>query len=130
MQLSYHNFRFFLISSRCIITTNGFTDSLVCITVTSFYTLFSLLFNIDENDSGTNCEHIIVLSHCGTRCSYVGSVFLFQTDPLLYDLPPEVTLEEVNSFIALEHGQAMLVNVQRADGQVLCKCYCCSKSVG
>ena len=40
-----------------------FTDSLVCITLTSFYTLFSLLFHVDENDSGTNCEHIIVLSH-------------------------------------------------------------------
>lgn len=51
-------------------------------------------------------------------------VFLYQTDSLLYDLPPEVTLEEVNSFIALEHGQAMLVNVQRADGEVLCRYYC------
>lgn len=40
-------------------------------------------------------------------------------DPLLYDLPPQVTVEEINSCIALEHGQAMIVNVRRADDEVM-----------
>ncbi|ESO85328.1 hypothetical protein LOTGIDRAFT_68319, partial [Lottia gigantea] len=40
-------------------------------------------------------------------------------DPLLQDLPPQVTLEEVNSMIALEHGQAMVVYVRRADDIVM-----------
>ena len=44
-----------------------------------------------------------------------------QNDPLLKDLHPYVTLEEVNSMIALEYGQAMVVNVQRADGDVMRK---------
>jgi len=32
-----------------------------------------------------------------------------------------VTLEEINSYIALEYGQAMVVNVRRADNEVLRK---------
>ncbi|KAK6188816.1 hypothetical protein SNE40_004915 [Patella caerulea] len=41
---------------------------------------------------------------------------LIPSDPLLQDLPGQVTLEEVNSMIALEHGQAMVVFVRRDDG--------------
>ncbi|XP_038943051.1 U11/U12 small nuclear ribonucleoprotein 25 kDa protein isoform X4 [Rattus norvegicus] len=41
-------------------------------------------------------------------------------DPLLCDLPIQVTLEEVNSQIALEYGQAMTVRVCKMDGEVLC----------
>lgn len=44
---------------------------------------------------------------------------LISTDPLLEDLPQEVTLEEVTSQLALEYGQAMSINVCRADGQVM-----------
>ncbi|XP_013417987.1 U11/U12 small nuclear ribonucleoprotein 25 kDa protein [Lingula anatina] len=44
---------------------------------------------------------------------------LIQNDPLLSDLPPEITLEEVNSQIALEYGQALTVNVRREDGEVM-----------
>ncbi|XP_029641128.1 U11/U12 small nuclear ribonucleoprotein 25 kDa protein [Octopus sinensis] len=44
---------------------------------------------------------------------------LICTDPLLEDLPSEVTAEEVKSQIALEYGQAMLINVCRADGEVM-----------
>ncbi|XP_046373187.1 U11/U12 small nuclear ribonucleoprotein 25 kDa protein-like [Haliotis rufescens] len=44
---------------------------------------------------------------------------LIESDPLLKDLPGEVTLEEVNSAIAVEYGQAMVVDVMRADGEVL-----------
>ncbi|XP_058509809.1 U11/U12 small nuclear ribonucleoprotein 25 kDa protein [Solea solea] len=40
-------------------------------------------------------------------------------DPLLCDLPIQVTLEEVNSQIALEYGQAMTVRVLKADGDVM-----------
>ncbi|XP_028841453.1 U11/U12 small nuclear ribonucleoprotein 25 kDa protein [Denticeps clupeoides] len=40
-------------------------------------------------------------------------------DPLLCDLPIQVTLEEVNSQIALEYGQAMTVRVCKADGEVM-----------
>lgn len=41
---------------------------------------------------------------------------IIRTDPLLRDLPPDVTLDELNSLIALEHGRAMTVVVNRADG--------------
>lgn len=62
----------------------------------------------------------LVLSHQEAMSKVEAAIDeIVSTDSLLYDLPPEVTLEEVNSFIALEHGQAMLVNVQRADGEVL-----------
>ncbi|XP_028268342.1 U11/U12 small nuclear ribonucleoprotein 25 kDa protein isoform X2 [Parambassis ranga] len=40
-------------------------------------------------------------------------------DPLLCDLPIKVTLEEINSQIALEYGQAMTVKVLKADGEVM-----------
>ena len=44
---------------------------------------------------------------------------VLQEDPLLCDLPPQVTLEEVNSCIALEYGQAMTINVCKSDGDVM-----------
>ncbi len=34
----------------------------------------------------------------------------------------QVTLEEVNSQIALEYGQAMTVRVLKADGEIMRKC--------
>ncbi|NP_001016702.1 U11/U12 small nuclear ribonucleoprotein 25 kDa protein isoform X2 [Xenopus tropicalis] len=40
-------------------------------------------------------------------------------DPLLCDLPIQVTLEEINSQIALEYGQAMTVRVCKADGEIM-----------
>ncbi|KAF5921019.1 hypothetical protein HPG69_005597 [Diceros bicornis minor] len=40
-------------------------------------------------------------------------------DPLLCDLPIQVTLEEVSSQIALEYGQAMTVRVCKMDGEVM-----------
>lgn len=45
--------------------------------------------------------------------------YIFQNDPLLCDLPAEITLDEINSQIALEYGQAMVVNVRRADDQAM-----------
>lgn len=44
---------------------------------------------------------------------------LLSSDPLLDDLPTAVTLEEVKSLIALEHGQAIHVEIYRADGTSL-----------
>ncbi|XP_023677811.1 U11/U12 small nuclear ribonucleoprotein 25 kDa protein [Paramormyrops kingsleyae] len=44
---------------------------------------------------------------------------LLVQDPLLCDLPIQVTLEEVNSQVALEYGQAMTVRVCKADGEVM-----------
>ncbi|XP_076865419.1 U11/U12 small nuclear ribonucleoprotein 25 kDa protein [Brachyhypopomus gauderio] len=44
---------------------------------------------------------------------------LIVQDPLLCDLPIQVTLEEVNSQVALEHGQAMTVRVSKADGEIM-----------
>ncbi|XP_012678681.1 U11/U12 small nuclear ribonucleoprotein 25 kDa protein [Clupea harengus] len=44
---------------------------------------------------------------------------LIVQDPLLCDLPIQVTLEEVNSQVALEYGQAMTVRVSKADGEVM-----------
>ena len=41
---------------------------------------------------------------------------LLAADALLNDLPSSVTLEEVNSLVALEHGQAMNVIVEKEDG--------------
>ncbi|XP_071950572.1 U11/U12 small nuclear ribonucleoprotein 25 kDa protein-like [Antedon mediterranea] len=40
-------------------------------------------------------------------------------DPLLCDLPIDVTPEEVGLQVALEYGQAMLLNVCREDGEVM-----------
>lgn len=40
---------------------------------------------------------------------------LLASDPLLSDLPPFVTLDEVRSLIALEHGQAIRVVLERED---------------
>lgn len=41
---------------------------------------------------------------------------LISNDPLLGNLHPEVTVEELRSYLALEHGQAMSLRVLRADG--------------
>ncbi|KAG8196745.1 hypothetical protein JTE90_014478 [Oedothorax gibbosus] len=42
---------------------------------------------------------------------------LIASDPLLQYLPSDVTLDELNSLLALEHGRAMTVIVHRADNQ-------------
>jgi len=44
---------------------------------------------------------------------------LIMNDPLLRDLDTHVTLEEVNSMIALEYGQAMVVNIRRVDNEIV-----------
>ena len=44
---------------------------------------------------------------------------IISDDPLLADLPSEVTTEEVGLQIALEYGQAMTVNVQKFTGEMM-----------
>ena len=44
---------------------------------------------------------------------------LLATDPILNDLPSAVTLDEVQSLIALEHGQAINIEILRDDGTSL-----------
>lgn len=41
---------------------------------------------------------------------------LISEDPLLNNLHPEVTTDELRSYLALEHGQAMSLVVHKADG--------------
>lgn len=41
---------------------------------------------------------------------------LISNDPLLNNLHPEVTTDELKSYLALEHGQAMSLVVHKADG--------------
>ncbi len=40
---------------------------------------------------------------------------MIQNDPLLFDLPSDITLDEINAKIDLEHGRSMTVNIRRAD---------------
>ncbi len=44
---------------------------------------------------------------------------LLAADPILENLPTAVTLEEVQSLIALEHGQAIHIEIHREDGTSL-----------
>lgn len=46
-----------------------------------------------------------------------GITELIMSDPLLQYLPSDVTLDELNSLLALEHGRAMTVIIHRADNQ-------------
>ncbi|RUP46664.1 hypothetical protein BC936DRAFT_146660 [Jimgerdemannia flammicorona] len=42
-------------------------------------------------------------------------------DPLLADVPPNPTLEEVDTLIALEEGRAFQIKVERGELKPLCK---------
>lgn len=44
---------------------------------------------------------------------------LLPTDPLLSDLSPDVTVEELRDLIAREHGQAIKMTLHRQDGTIL-----------
>ncbi|XP_063405672.1 U11/U12 small nuclear ribonucleoprotein 25 kDa protein-like [Mytilus trossulus] len=73
-----------------------------------------------QEDEEENCNEDLVLSHQEVMIKVQSTLSdIITADPLLYDLPPQVTLEEINSYIALEYGQAMIVNVRRADDEVL-----------
>lgn len=73
-----------------------------------------------RTESVAKSEKVEVLSHREIMHVVQDTVAgLISNDPLLKDLHPYVTLEEVNSMIALEYGQAMVVNVRRADDEVM-----------
>lgn len=57
------------------------------------------------------------LSHAELKAFFQGALAkLLQGDTVLSDLHPQVTLEEVQALIDLEHGQAMKVFIKKADG--------------
>ena len=58
-------------------------------------------------------------SFCSLMETYEEQLDELLGDPLLSDLPQDVTLEELKSALALEYGQAMTVNVKRDDGNVM-----------
>lgn len=58
-----------------------------------------------------------ILSHAELKKFFQEALsHLLESDPLLSDLHPQVTLEEVKALNELEHGRAMKVYVERADG--------------
>ena len=73
----------------------------------------------DEDDEET-------LPHSEAVDVFQEGLAMVVQDPLLCDLPIQVTLEEVNSQIALEYGQAMTVRVCKMDGEVMRKYRCLS----
>lgn len=69
---------------------------------------------VEEHSELQPCES---LSHQAALDIFEATLSeVIQTDPLLNDLPTQVTLEEVNSQIALEYGQAMAVFVRKGNG--------------
>lgn len=55
------------------------------------------------------------LAHAEAMALWQAGLARLVRDPLLCDLPAQVTPEEIASQIALEYGQAMTVRVRRAD---------------
>lgn len=43
---------------------------------------------------------------------------IIENDPLLRDLPKDVTLEEVTNQLALEHGQSMTIFLHKENGDI------------
>ncbi|XP_053653762.1 uncharacterized protein [Cherax quadricarinatus] len=74
-----------------------------------------------ESDKRTETEHhedseLKTLSHAELKKFFQEALSqLLQDDPLLKDLHPQVTLEEVNALIELEHGRAMKIYIEKAD---------------
>jgi len=81
--------------------------------------LASASFMDSEDTKETTMESDSVTMSHQDALAYVekGIAELIQSDPLLQYLPPGVTLEELNSLLALEYGRAMTVKVHRADGE-------------
>ncbi|XP_042231388.1 U11/U12 small nuclear ribonucleoprotein 25 kDa protein-like isoform X1 [Homarus americanus] len=71
----------------------------------------------EETEMDVNDEsELKTLSHAELKKFFQGALSqLLQDDPILTDLHPQVTLEEVNALIELEHGRAMKIYVEKAD---------------
>ncbi len=65
----------------------------------------------EQAEENTELSHVQAMSIF--RRSLSG---LIQNDPLLFDLPSDITLDEINAKIDLEHGQSMTVYIRRVDG--------------
>ncbi|XP_032834289.2 U11/U12 small nuclear ribonucleoprotein 25 kDa protein [Petromyzon marinus] len=73
----------------------------------------------DEEDEDDDEEDEEKMSHTQFLDVFQEGMARILQDPLLCDLPVGVTLEEIRSQIALEHGRAMTVRVVRGDGDIL-----------
>ena len=60
-----------------------------------------------------------LLAHADVLELFQAALARLVQDPLLCDLPPQVTPEEIGSQVALEYGQAMTVRVCKADGETV-----------
>ena len=73
---------------------------------------------VNDNRANEESEENLPLSHQQAMDLFRnGLLEIIVGDPLLCDLPTDLTLN-VSSFIALEYGQAMTVNVNRRDGKI------------
>lgn len=72
------------------------------------------LVQTEEDNETASFNHDDLLEITKTTLNEV-----IQRDSLLSDLPADVTVEEVNAQIALEHGQSMTVYVIRGNGEEL-----------
>ncbi|XP_014671973.1 PREDICTED: U11/U12 small nuclear ribonucleoprotein 25 kDa protein-like [Priapulus caudatus] len=70
-----------------------------------------------QQESSAECTDQ-TLSHQDAMANVKEGLEALLSDPLMCDLPTDVTLDEVNSQIALEYGRSMTVNVRRADDKV------------
>lgn len=68
----------------------------------------------DNNDSEIDISHEELMKLTSSALAD-----LLPKDPVLRDLPSEVTLEEVNAQIALQFGRSMTVYVVRGNGEEL-----------
>ncbi|XP_068102924.1 U11/U12 small nuclear ribonucleoprotein 25 kDa protein [Hyperolius riggenbachi] len=79
----------------------------------------------DEDDTNDQSDEVKPedaeeeLPHAEVVDIFQEGLAMLVQDPLLCDLPIQVTLEEINSQIALEFGQAMTVKVCKADQEVM-----------
>ena len=65
----------------------------------------------------TDCEE---LSHVEAMKKVYELQKLMLNDPFLQDLPSDVSLDEVQSKLALEQGRGIHLNLKRFDDDVLC----------
>lgn len=85
----------------------------------------SLLLTGSHSASGNNCVPDKYINDDEPTCSHQELIVLVErqvndivaSDPLLSYLPPNATLEELNSLLALEHGRAMNIFIHRGDGE-------------
>ncbi|MEE6498420.1 hypothetical protein FKM82_003092 [Ascaphus truei] len=81
---------------------------------------------VSENEIEEDLSAELKLEDADEELPHAEAVDIFQEglamivqDPLLCDLPIQVTLEEIHSQIALEFGQAITVKICKGDGDVM-----------